>query len=88
MVQLSHPNMTTGKTVALTIWTFVSKTMFLLFNMLSNFIIGFLKEQAAYLQSLSTVILELPKIKSVTVSIVTPSICQEVMGLDAMILVF
>ena len=83
----SHPYMTMGKNI-FNYTDLVNKVRSPLFNMLSNFIIGFLKEQAAYLQSLSTVILELPKIKSVTVSIVTPSICQEVMGLDAMILVF
>jgi len=89
MVQLSHPHMTTGKTIALTRWTFVSKVMSLLFNMLSRVVIAFLPRSKglliSWLQSLSTVILEPKKIKSVTVS---PSICHEVMGLDAMILVF
>ena len=84
--------MTTGKTIALTIQTFVSKVMALLFNMLSRFVIAFLPRSKylliSWLQSLSAVILELKKIKSVTVSIVSPSICYEVMGLDAMILVF
>ena len=92
MVQLSHPYMTTGKTIALTLWTFVSKIMSLLFNILSRFIIAFLPRNKhlliSCLQSLSAVILEPKKIKSVTVSIVSPSICPEVMGLDATILVF
>ena len=92
MVQLSHPYMTTGKTIALTIWTFVSKVMSLLFNMLSRFVIAFLPRSKhlliSWLQSLSAVILEPKKIKSFTVSIVSPSICHEVMGLDPMILVF
>ena len=81
--------MTTGKTTALTIHTFVSKVMSLLFNMLSRFVIAFLPRNKrlliSRLQSPSAVILEPRKIKSVTVS---PSICHEVMGLDAMILVF
>ena len=84
--------MTTGKTIALTIQTFVSKVMALLFNMLSRFVIAFLPRSKyllfSWLQSLSAVIFQLKKIKSVTVSIVSPSICHEVMGLDAMILVF
>ena len=92
MVHLSHPYMTTEKTIALTIWTFVSKVMSLLFNMLSMFIIVFLPRSKwlliPWLQSLSTLILELKKIKSVTVSIFSPSICHEVMGLDTMILGF
>ena len=92
MVQLSHPYMTTGKTIALTIWTFVSKVVSLLFNMLSRFVIAFLPRSKhlliSWLQSPSTVILELKKIKSVTVSTVSPSIFYEVMGLDAMILAF
>ena len=78
--------------MALTIWTFVGKVMSLLFNMLSGFVIAFLPRSKhlliPWLQSPSAVILEPPKIKSVTVSIVSPSICHEVMGLDAMILVF
>ena len=92
MVQLSHPYMTTGKTIALTIWTFVGKVMSLLFNMLSRLVIAFLPRSKhlliSWLQSSSAVILEPKKIKSFTVSIVSPSICHEVMGLDAMILVF
>ena len=71
MVQLSHPYMTTGKTIALTIWTFVSKVMSLLFNMLSRFLIAFLSRSKhllnSWLQPLSAVILEPKKIKSVTV---------------------
>ena len=92
IVQLSHPYMTTGKTIALTKWTFVGKIMSLLFNMLSRLIIAFLPRSKhlliSWLQSPSEVILEPKKIKSVAVSIVSPSICHEVMGLDAMILVF
>ena len=86
-VQLSHPYMTTGKTIALTRPTFVSKVMSLLFNMLSRFVITFLPRRKClliiWLQSPSAVILEPKKLKSVTVSIVSPSICQKVMGLDA-----
>ena len=92
IVQLSHPYMATGKTIALTRWKFVGKGMSLLFNMLSRLIIAFLPRSKhlliSWLQSPSAVILEPPKIKSVTVSIVSPSICHEVMGPDAMILVF
>ena len=92
IVQLSHPYMTTGKTIALTRWTFVGKVMSLLFNMLSRLVVTFLLRSKhlliSWLQSPSAVILEPPKIKSLTVSIVSPSICQEVMGPDAMILVF
>ena len=92
MVQLSHPCMTTGKTVALTIWTFVSKVMSLLFNMLSRFVIIFFPRSKhlliSWLQSQTTVILEFKKIKSATVSILPSSICREVMGPDVMILVF
>ena len=92
IVQLSHPYMTTGKTIALTRWTFVGKVMFLHFNMLSRLVIAFLPRSKhlliSWLQSPSAVILEPPKIKSATVSTVSPSICHEVMGLDAMILVF
>ena len=92
MVQLSHPYMTTGKTMALTIQTFVSKVMSLLFNMLSRFVIAFLPRSKclliSWLQSPSAVILEPKKIKSVTVSTFSPSICHEVKGPDAMILVF
>ena len=84
--------MTTGKTIALTRQTFVGQVMSLLFNMLSRFVIAFLPRSKhlliSWLQSPSMVILELKKIKSVTVSIIPPSICHEVMGLDAMILVF
>ena len=84
--------MTTGKTIALSRQVFVSKVMSLLFNMLSRLVIAFLPRSKhlliSWLQSPSAVILEPQKIKSVTVSIVSPSICHEVMGLDAMILVF
>ena len=92
IVQLSHPYMTTGKTLALTRRTFVDKVMSLLFNMLSRLVITFLprskRHLISWLQSPSVVILEPPKIKSATVSIVSPSICHEVTGLDAMIFVF
>ena len=92
IVQLSHPYMTTGKTIALTRGTFVGKVMSLLFNMLSRLIMAFLPRSKclliSWLQSPSAVILEPKKIKSVTVSIVSPFICHEVMGPDAMILVF
>ena len=92
MVHLSHPYMTTGKTIVLTIWTFVGKVISLLFHMLSRFVIAFLLRSKSllisWLQSLSTVVLEPKKIKSVIVSIFSQSICHEVMGLDAMILVF
>ena len=92
MVQLSHPYMTTGKTIALTIWTFVSKMITQLFKTPSGFVIAFLQRSKCLLiswpQSLSTVILETKKIKSVTISIASPSICHEVMGPDAKILVF
>ena len=91
-VQLSHPYMTTGKTIALTRWTFVGKVMSLLFNILSRLVITFLPRSKRllilWLQSPSAVLLEPPKIKSVTVSIFSPSISHEVMGPDAMILVF
>ena len=92
-VQLSHPYMTTGKTIALTGWTFIDKVMPLLFNMLSRLVITFLPRNKrlliSWLQSPSAVILEPPpKIKSATVSTVSPSICHELMGPDAMILVF
>ena len=89
-VQLSHPYMTTEKTIALARWTFVDKVMSLLFNMLSRLDIGFLSRSKCLLiswsQSSSAVILEPQKIKSVTVSIASLSICYEVMGPDAMIL--
>ena len=92
IVQLSHPYMTTGKTVALTRQTFFGKITFLLFNMLSRLIIVTLLRikhlLISWLQSPYAVILRPKKIKSVTVSIVSPSICHEVMGPDAMILVF
>ena len=92
MVQLSYPYMTTLKTIALTRRTFVGKVMSLLFNMLSRLVIAFLQRSKhlliSWLQSTSAVILEPKKIKSVTVSIVYPSISHEVMGPDAMILVF
>ena len=91
MVQLSHLYMTPGKTIPLTIWTFVSKVMSLLFNSLSRLIIAFLPRikhlLISWLQSLSEVILEPRKIKSVIVSIFSPSICHEVMGTDTKILV-
>ena len=79
IVQLSHPYMTTGKTIALTRWTFVGKVMSLLFNMLSRLVITFLL-LISWLQLPSAVILEAKKIKSATVSTVSPSICHEVMG--------
>ena len=92
IVQLSHPYVTTGKTIALTRRTFVGKVMSLLFNILSRFVITFLPRSKrlliSWLQSPSAVILEPNKIKSVTVSTISPSICHEVMGPDAMILVF
>ena len=92
IVQLSHPYMTTGKTIALTRWTFAGKVMSLLLNMLSRLVITFLPRSKrlliSWLQSPSAVILEPPKIKSDTVSIVSPSISYEVMGPDAMIFVF
>ena len=91
-VQLSHPYMTTGKTIALTRRTFVGKVMSLLFNILSRLFITFLPRSKhpliSWLQSPSAVILEPPKIKSYTVSTLSPSLCHEVMGPDAMILVF
>ena len=89
IVRLSHPYMTTGKTIASTRWTFVGKVMSLLLNMLSRLVITFLPRSMrlliSWLQSPSAVILELQKIKLATVS---PSSCHEVMGLDAMILIF
>ena len=92
IVQLSHPYMTTGKTIALTRWNFVGKVVCLLFNMLSRFVITFLPRSKrlliSWLQSSSTVIWEGKKRKPVTVSIISPPICHEVMGPDAMILVF
>ena len=91
LVQLSHPCMTTRETIALTIWTFLGKVMSLLFNMLSGLVIAFLQRSKCLLISLlkspPAVILETKK-KSVTVSIVSPSICHEVMGLDAIVFIF
>uniref|UniRef100_A0AC11EIW9 Uncharacterized protein n=1 Tax=Ovis aries TaxID=9940 RepID=A0AC11EIW9_SHEEP len=90
-VQLSHPYMTTGKTIALTRWTLVSKVMSLLLNILSRLVITFLPRSKclliSWLQSPSAVILEPPKIKSDTVTTVSPSTSHEVMGPDAMIFV-
>ena len=92
VVQFSHPYMTTGKTIALTRQTFVGKVMFLLFNILSMLVIAFLPRRKrllfSWLHLPSALILEPPKIKSATVSIVSPSICHDMMGPDAMILVF
>ena len=92
MVQPSHPYMTTGKTIALTRWTFVGKVISLLFNMMSRLVMAFHPRSKclliSWLQSPFAVILEPKNIKSVTVSIVSPCIFHEVMGLDAMILVF
>ena len=92
IVQLSHPYMTTGKTIALTRWTLVGKVISLLFNMLSRLVIAFLPRSKclliSWLQSPSAVILEPRKIKSDTVSTVSPSICHKVMGPDAMIFIF
>ena len=92
MFQHLHPYMITGKTIALSIWTFVGKEISLLFNMLSRLVIAFLPRRKhlliSWLQSPSAVILEPKKIKSVTVSTVSPSISHEVMGPDAMIVVF
>ena len=86
IVHLSHPYMTTGKTIALTRWTFVSKVMSLLFNMLSRLVIAFLPRSKclliSWLQSPSTVNLEPKRRKSDTVCTVSPSISHEVMGLD------
>ena len=92
IIQLSYPYMTTRKSIALTIETFVSKVMCLLFNMLSMLVIAFLPRSKclfiSWLQSPSAVILEPRKIKSVTASIVSLSVCHEVVGPDAMILSF
>ena len=91
IVQLSHPYMTTGQTIALTRWAFVGKVMSLLFNILSKLVITFFPRSKhlliSWLQSPSAV-LEPPKIKSVPVSIVSPTICHEGMELHAMIFVF
>ena len=92
IVQLSHPYVTTEKTLALTRRSFVGKVMSQVFNMLSRLVITFLPRNKrlliSWLQSPSAVILEPRKIKSATVSTASPSICHEVMGLDAMILVW
>ena len=92
IVQLSHPYMTTEKTIVLTRRTLVGKVMSLLLNILSRLVITFLPRSKrlsiSWLQSPSAVILEPPKIQSLTLSIVSPLICHEVMGLDAMVLVF
>ena len=92
IIRLSHPYMTPGKTIALTRWTFVDKVMSRLFNMLSRLVIAFLPRSKclliSWLQSPSAVILEPPKQKCLTVSIVSPSTCHEVMGLDTMVLIF
>ena len=92
IVQHSHPYITAGKTIALTRWTFIGKVMSLLFNMLSRLVIAFLPRSKhvliSWLQSPSAVILELKKIKSVTVSTVSLSICHVVTGPDAMVFVF
>ena len=91
MAQLSHPYMTTGKTIALTRRTFVGKVMSPLFSVLSRLVITFLPRSKrlliSWLQSPSAVILQPQKIKSVTVSIFSPCICHQVMGLDAMIFI-
>ena len=92
MVQLSHLYMNTGKTISLTKQTFVGQMMSLLFNMLSMCVTAFVPRSKclliSWLQSPSALILEPKKIKSATVSTVSQSICHEVMGLNAMILVF
>ena len=90
IVQLSHPYMTTGKTIALMRRSFFGKVMSVLFNILPRLVITFLPRSLliSWLQSPSAVILELKKIKTATVSTVSPSICHEVMGPDVMILVF
>ena len=92
IVQFSHRYMTSGETIALTVWTFVGKVMSLLFYMLSRLVIALLPRNKcvliSWLQSPSSVILEPKKIKSATVSIVSLSICHAVMGPDAAILVF
>ena len=92
IVQLSHSYMTTGKTTALTRWAFAGKVMSLLFNLLSRLVIAFLLRSkhllSSWLQSPYAVILEPQIIKSLTISIVFPSICHEVMGPDAMIFIF
>ena len=91
MVQLSHPYMTTGRTIALTVWTFVCKVISLLLNTLFGFFIALFPRSKrlliSWLQSPSEVILETKKIISITVVTLSPSICHEVMGQDAMTLV-
>ena len=91
-VQLSHPYLTTGKTISLNIWSFVGKVMSLLLNMLSRLVIAFVSRSKrlliSWLQSTSAVILEPQNIKFVPISIVSPCICHEVMGPDAMIFIF
>ena len=92
MVQNSHPYMTTGKTIALTRWTFLSKVVSMLFHMLSRLVTAFLSVSKhlllSWLQSPSAVILEPRKMKSLTVSIVSTSICHEMMGPVCMIFAF
>ena len=92
IIQLSHPYVTIGKTIALTRQTFVGKFMSLLFNMLSRLVVTFLPRRKCLLiswqQSPSAMILKPPKVKSDTVSTVSPSICHEVMGPNVMIVVF
>ena len=92
IVQLSHPYMTTGKTIALNRRTLAGKVMSLLLNILSRLVITFLPRSKhlliSWLQSLSAVLLEPPKIKSLNVSTISPFTCYEVMGPDAMIFVF
>ena len=92
MAQLSHPHMTTGKLMVLTRWAFVDNVMSLFFNMLSRLVITFLPKSErlliSWLQSPSAVMLEPKKIKSVTDSTFSPSVCHEVMGPDAMSLIF
>ena len=92
MVQLSHPYMTMGKTIALTRLTFAGKVMSLLFNMLSRLVIALLQRSKhlliSWLQSPSAVILEPKKIKFLTVPIISPSICHEVMALDVILFIF
>ena len=92
VVQLSHPYMTTGKTIPLTRWTFFIKVISMIFNMLSRLVIAFLPRSKclwiSWLQSPTAVILEPKKIKSVTVSIVSPSVCYDVIRADIVILVF
>ena len=90
--QLSHPYLSTGKPIALTRWTFFSTVMSLLYNMPSRLVIAFLASSKhlliSWLESSSAVILEPPKIKSITISFISPSVCHEVMEPDVMILVF